>query len=106
MRFGNQQADFLRDSPEAVGQLAWTRLRLWVGEWFLDTAAGTPWATAVLGTGTKATVEPALRARLRGTPGVEAVLEFEANHDVDTRTTAIRAVLATAFGTATVEGVL
>jgi len=52
MNFGSQQADFLRDTPETVAQAVLTRLRLWLGEWFIDLTTGTPYQQAVLGKGT------------------------------------------------------
>lgn len=106
MRFGNQQADFYRDSPEAVAQAILTRLRLWVGEWFIDQTEGTPYQQAVLGTGTKKTIEPAIRARILDTQGVTTIEEFQLVIDPNNRTAAIDAVVNTDYGTVTVQGVI
>lgn len=104
MRFGNQQADFLRDSAEAVGQIVTTRLLLWTGEWFLDTTEGTPWATAVLGVRTRQTIEPAIRFRILGTPGVDSLEDFNLSIDPDGRASAVSCAIETSFGPATAGG--
>ncbi len=49
MTFGAGQLNFLIDSPAAVAQAVMTTLKLFYGEWYLNTAAGTPWFTGVLG---------------------------------------------------------
>lgn len=106
MRFGNQQADFYRDQPEAVAQAVLTRLRLWVGEWFVDQTEGTPYQQAALGTGKKKTIEPAMRARILDTQGVTNIEEFQLLIDPDNRVASISAVINTEFGTATLQGVI
>lgn len=106
MRFGNQQSDFYRDNPEAVAQVILTRLRLWVGEWFIDVGDGTPYMEAMLGTGKRTTVEPAIRQRIKESEGVTAVTEFSINFDVDARLAAIVAIVDTRYGQATVAGAI
>ena len=105
MTFGHGQQDFLLDSPDAVAQAVKTRLRLWVGEWFLDTTAGTPWAGAALGMGTRQTIEPAIRARILETQGVTAIERMSVTVEPDTRAATIYAEIATAYGKTTVEGI-
>ncbi len=105
-RFGNGAADYLRDSVEAVAQLVLTRLRLWRGEWFLDTEEGTPWAGGVLGERTQDQIEPALRLRVLETPGVTGIVEFDLVHDVDGRSAEVAMTVATVYGEAKIEGVL
>jgi hypothetical protein len=106
MNFGNQQADFYRDNPEAVAQAVWTRLRLWVGEWFIDTTEGTPYQQAALGTNKKATIGPAIRERILGTQNVTSIESFNVSIDADNRTATVSAVINTAFGSAQLQGVL
>lgn len=106
MRFGHQQADFLRDSPDTVAQAVLTRLKLWMGEWFLDQTEGTPYQQAVLGTSKRATVEPALRARILDTQGVQALTAFDLSIDPDQRTASVRATITTLYGPAQFVGVL
>lgn len=106
MTFGSQQGDFLRDSPEAVAQAVITRLRLWVGEWFLDTSEGTPYTRAVLGKYTRQTIEPAIRQRILDTANVTAITALDLQVDPDTRTATIQAAIDTAFGPTTLAGVV
>jgi hypothetical protein len=49
MLFGHSGADFLVDSPAAVGLLVKDRLNLWEGEYFLNLLEGTPWFQNILG---------------------------------------------------------
>lgn len=106
MSFGNQQADFYRDDPAAVGQAVWTRLRLWVGEWFIDTTEGTPYQQAALGTNKRATIEPAIRQRILNTQNVTSIESFDLVIDPDNRKATISAVINTAFGSTQLQGVL
>lgn len=106
MTFGNQQADFWRDVPEAPAQAVLTRLRLWRGEWFVDVTEGTPYEQAVLGMHTSQTVEPAIRRRILGTQGVTEIESFGMVRNPDTRVVSINAVVNTQYGTADVRGIL
>tara|TARA_R110000868_G_scaffold128723_7_gene337071 strand:+ start:4223 stop:4561 length:339 start_codon:yes stop_codon:yes gene_type:complete len=106
MRFGNQQADFLRDSSAVVAQIVLTRLRLWVNEWFLDVTTGTPYMEAVLGTGKRETIEPAMRARILDTDGVLEIDSFGLVIDPDTRIASVSAVVSTVYGEATLAGAI
>src|SRR6185312_7089537 len=71
--FGNQQADFYINTPEAVAQAVKTRLALFTGEWFLDVTEGTPWRTEVLGKYTQAAYDIVLKERIVDTPGVQSL---------------------------------
>ena len=106
MIFGGGQADMLRDSPAAVGQAALTRLRLWRGEWFVDTSEGTPWQTAALGMGKRKTIEPAVRARILGTEGVTGIESLELDINPDTRVAVISAAINTVYGQTEIKGIL
>lgn len=106
MTFGSQQADFYRNQPEAVAQAVWTRLRLWVGEWFLDQTEGTPYQQAILGKHTRASIEPAIRSRILETQGVTGIEQFNLSTDPDERKVTINATISTAYGPAVVQGVL
>ncbi|MDB5444983.1 MAG: hypothetical protein JWQ97_300 [Phenylobacterium sp.] len=99
-RFGHGQLDFLADSPEAVAQLVGTRLRLSVGEWFLDVSAGMPWATDVLGVRTAATRDQAIRQRILGTAGVNSILSYASS--VTDRAFRADVTIDTTFGSVTV----
>ena len=73
---GHGQADYLVNTPQTVAQAVQTRLNLFLGQWFLNTADGTPWNTAVLGRNAKATADLAIQARVLGTPGVTGIATF------------------------------
>lgn len=102
--FGMGQTDFLKDTPEAVGQAVLTRLKLWVGEWFANTSDGTGWATDVLGKGTSSIYELMLRKRVLETQGVLGINDFQAQFDADQRTLSIQINIDTIYGQTTVEG--
>lgn len=102
--FGNGVANFHVDTAEAVAQAILTRLRLWRGEWFLDTTEGTPWADDVLGVGAQATRDAAVRDRVLETPGVTAITTYSSQ--VEGRSFSVRATVETIYGPATVEVVL
>lgn len=104
--FGGGQADFYKDSPDAVGQAVMTRLRLLRGEWFLDTTEGTPWATEVLGKYTVASYDAAIRQRILGTQGVRELANYSSTFDADTRHLSVTATINTIYGTTTVQATL
>lgn len=106
MTFGHQQADFYRDEPAAVSQAVLTRLRLWLGEWFLDQTDGTPYQQAVLGKHTQRSLEPSLRARILDTPGVTSLDTFEAIPNGEVRRTTVLATVSTQYGSVTVTEVI
>lgn len=106
MVFGGGQADFLRDTPDAVAQAVATRLRLLAGEWFLDTSEGTAWRARVLGERTASTRDPEVKARILGTPGVRTIIEYTSTLDPITRAFSVAVRLDTVYGAATVTETL
>jgi len=106
MVFGGGQAAFWRDVPEAPAQAVMTRLRLQLGEWFLDTSDGTPWKTRVLGKYTAPFRDPVIRARMLGTAGVTGIAAYYSTVDSETRQFAVGATIDTVYGQATVKGVI
>ena len=95
---GHGSADFFVDSPEAVGQSVLTRLRLWTGEWFLNTDEGTPYSSQVLGAHRRQSAGPAIKMRVASTEGVTSVNAFNADYDGDSRHIAVAATISTAYG--------
>ena len=69
-QFGHGSADYFINVPDAVAQIALTRLALNQGEWFLDTSDGTPWNTQVLGKYTGSVRDLVIQSRINGTPGL------------------------------------
>jgi anionic cell wall polymer biosynthesis LytR-Cps2A-Psr (LCP) family protein len=102
--FGHQQADFLRDSPEAVAQAISTRLKLDQGEWFLDKTEGMPWKTEVLGERTIATRDSAVQKRILGTQGVVQLDSYDSGFDPETRKFTPTAEVTTVYGQTTITG--
>ncbi|MCK1783434.1 hypothetical protein L9Z73_03375 [Pseudomonas sp. TNT11] len=102
--FGSQQADFLRDSPDAVAQAVSTRLKLDQGEWFLDKTEGMPWKTEVLGERTAATRDSAVQKRILGTQGMVQIDSYEGVIDPETRKFTPTAEITTAYGQTTITG--
>lgn len=92
---------FLQDSPEAVAQVIRTRLGLWSGEWYLDSTEGTPYMQQILGAGTQGTRDLAIRDRILGTPGVQALLSYQSS--VNNRSMSVTAVVQTPYGAATIN---
>ncbi len=104
--FGNQQADFLRDSPEAVAQAVQTRLKLDLGEWFLDTTDGTPWNTEVLGERTVATRDAAIKKRILGTTGLTQIDSYTSEFEPNSRTLTASVTVTTDYGQTTISETL
>lgn len=98
MVFGHAQNDFWRDVPDAPAQAAMTRLKLWLGEWFLDTTDGTPWLTKVLGKFTGSTRDAVIRARMAQTDGVNSIASYTSQVNRQTRSFTVQATLDTAYG--------
>lgn len=104
--FGNGSANFLVDSPDAVAQLVLTRLKLWTGEWFLDTTEGTPYKTQVLGKGTNATRDIAIQERILDTQGVKGIVDYASIVDPSTRAFTVAATIDTIYGQTTLTATL
>ena len=98
MMFGRQQADFWRDVPDAPAQAVWTRLQLYLGDWFLDTSDGTPWRTQVLGKYTGSTRDPVIQTRTLGTLNVTGITAYASQVNRDTRDFNVQTTIDTAYG--------
>lgn len=81
----------LLDGAERVRQHLKIKLKLWTGEWFMDTEFGTPYLTDILGKQISlAGAVAALKASILAVDGVNAITRFdyvfnraERNLDVD-----------------------
>lgn len=96
--FGRQQADFYINQPEAVAQAVATRLRLWKGQWFLDTSDGMDWLGSVLGNRTSRIRDITLQTRVLQTPGVTEIDAYNSNGDPNTRAFRAAMTLQTLYG--------
>lgn len=80
-----QNGDVALTSPTASGttdqtlQLICNRLRLYLGEWFLDTTQGTPWYQQIFVHNTeRSAIDAALQDVILGTPGVMVLTKYQA----------------------------
>lgn len=96
--FGNGQADFYRDVPEAPGTVSKMRLELWEGEWFLDLTEGTAYVTGVLGKQPSGNPERTIRDRINGTQGMVGISSYESAVDPDTRIMSVEVAENTIYG--------
>jgi hypothetical protein len=104
MTFGHSAKDYFQNTPEAVAQSVLTRLRLWRGEWYLDTEEGTPYMQEILGKNKEASAVSALYKRVRETEGVTAITNFQTSFNPDTRKMSFEIEIETEYGSATVNG--
>jgi hypothetical protein len=97
-------ADFLTDTPEAVGQAISTRLKLWQGEWFIDTTEGMAWATEVLGKRFQNTSpDSAIQRCILGTQGVIEIEEYSSTYEGNTRKLTVTATVSTIYGSVALQ---
>lgn len=101
--FGQNAANFLVNSPEAVGQSVLTRLKLIEGEWFLDNTAGMPYDTEVIGTGTATTRDIAYQTEILQTPGVSGIADYASYLSPTTRAFVCAATIDTIYGQTTIS---
>ena len=92
---------FLADTPECVAQAVMTRVRLFVGEWFLDSREGLDRAQ-ILGYGTQQTRDAEIKERILGTQGVTRIAEYSSRVDATTRSFTVACTIDTAFGQAAI----
>lgn len=102
--FGQGLVDFYIDNVEAVAQSVMTRLLLLQGEWFLNSEAGTPYATQVLGYDTKPTYDQAIRTVILETQGVTGLASYSST--VENRALTINATINTIYGQTEIQQVL
>lgn len=96
--FGQQQADFWIDVPDGVAQAVATRLRLWTGSWFLNTAEGTDWSHKILANNTALSRDAELRQRVLNTPGATQLNNYSSSVNPNTRAFSASFQVDTQFG--------
>ena len=108
-QFGHGLQDFWSDTVEGVGQAVKSRLWLFRGEWFLDTAEGMPWGGfpineealsqgRVLGKGTGQTRDMAIQVCVLDTKGVLAINNYSSSLDSQTRRFVVNMTVSTVYG--------
>ena len=99
--FGMQGGNFYKNTPEAVAQAVKTRLGLIQGEWFLDTEAGTPYNSQILGAGMVATYDRAIQEVILGTQGVTEIVSYSSSVNSSTRAASVECTINTVYGQTT-----
>lgn len=103
MTFGFGSANFLVNSPQCVEQLILTGLALFQGEFFLNTTAGMPWDTQVLGFRTSTLYDQAIQNQIRNTAGVTAITGYSSSLNAVSRLLTVRVSVQTLFGPLTLS---
>jgi len=97
--FGDS-SEFLINSPDTVRQAIETKLKLLVGEWFLDDREGLD-VGAILGNNTNGTRDQAVQSRILETPGVLRLASYSST--VDVRAFSVSAVVDTIYGEVVIQ---
>lgn len=97
---------FLSNSPVCVAQAVLTRLKLWQGEWFIDTSDGTPWLQSILGKQNGQSPDVYIKQRILATPNVTAITAYSGTYDGPSRAYTVNVTITTAFGTTSLSVVL
>jgi hypothetical protein len=103
MTFGFGSANFLVNSPQTVQQATVTGLKLFLGEWFLNTSVGMPWNTQVIGNNTQALYDNAAKSQILSTTGVTGITSYASSLNTKTRLLTINAGITTTYGATTLE---
>lgn len=98
--------DYYIDNAQAVAQLIQSGLALFAGEWFLDTSAGMPWRTEVLGKYTSATYDTVIKEQILATDGVESITSYSSSYNPSPRSLTVNVTVQTIYGPATVATTL
>ena len=86
-------------TAEEVAQNVVTRLKFFLGEWFLDVTDGTDWFGSVLGKGSVlASRESVIRRRILLTPGCAGMTAFSLTTDITTRQLTVNASIVSTSG--------
>jgi hypothetical protein len=89
----------LLDGAESVRQQLLIKLKLWRGEWFLDTEFGTPYLQSILGKQlTLSGAIAALRQSILEVSGVRSIQELSYNYSAQQRTLSVTFTADTPFG--------
>lgn len=96
MTFGRGAINFYLNAPSGVGQCIVTRLKLIVGEWFLDTTQGTDWGGKIIGRHGEKSYDDEIKRVILGTAGVSGILTYASNLSADRKLT-ISARVATIY---------
>lgn len=89
----------LINGAEQVRQQLLIKLKLWTGEWFLDTEFGTPYLQSILGKQlTLSGAIAALRKSILEVSGVRSILALTFNYQASARTLTVNFSADTPYG--------
>ena len=88
---------FVTDT-EAIAQGVRARLRMFLGESFIDITKGTPWFQAILGKTPQDIAEVNIKDRVLSSPGVAQIRRFRFEPDLGRRTILLEMVLVGTTG--------
>jgi hypothetical protein len=104
MMFGKNLDNFARNA-QACAQNVTTKLRFFMGEWFLDQTYGTPWFQDIFKKPVNQPLSEAdIKAVIYSETGVNQILSFSFELDHASRQATIRVDLDTIYGT--IEGIV
>lgn len=101
-QFGRSKSGYLQGHA-AVKQLVVTRLRSFVNDWFLDTAAGIDWFRLCSGRNTEEQILREVRRVVLGTEGVLTIDFLSVTLDRATRAVSISIRVGTIYDTKIIE---
>lgn len=82
-----------KTGKEATAQGIKHRLRLFLGEYFLDATEGTPWFQSILGKSSDGVAEISVKQRIITAPDVVGFTEFEFSRNAQERSIQVSASL-------------
>ena len=98
MVYGHGSADFWVDVPQLTEQKIITGLNLFLGDFFLNTSAGMPWLTKVIGFGTGSLYDAAIQQQILTTPSVTAITSYSSSLNPATRQLTVNVAGQSLFG--------
>lgn len=101
--FGQNQNDYYRDVPAAVGQAVQTRILLWLGEFFLNIDEGTPFLEGILGKKSQEQADSTIRARIVSTTGYVNTDSYVSQINPVTRLMTVQTTINTIYGPTKVQ---
>ncbi len=97
--FGQSAQNFEVNSVAGVAQIVETVLKLWLGEWYLNLNAGTPYPDGVVGKHSQATADQTLIAQVTNIEWVTSLQNWKSTVNPNTRRySSVSATLFTPFG--------
>lgn len=104
--FGAGPSEYLVNSPATVAQAILTALLLHEGEWFLDSTAGMPWETQVLGYNTQSLYDAAIKNCILSVEGASSFESYSSSLNKTNRGLTVNAIVNTIYGQTAVTATL